>query len=153
VDELERFGHDASPPIAEHDGSLAGRRSRDCHGSPAGFTLIETLVALTVLFVVLVVLSTGLLLARRTSEALRAQRQVDRALEASLETLRAGELALRSGPIAPPPAAVVDFPVALQLEVAPRGSRGLYEVTLRAGYLRRGVLVERRLASQIWRPQ
>lgn len=127
--------------------------SRKAARRPRGFTLIETLVALTLLFVVLITLSTGLLVARRASESLRAQRQVDRVLEATLEAVRAGELALADGPLPLASDAVVDFPVALLLEVRPRGSRGLQEVTVRASYLRRGSQVERSLVSQVWRPR
>jgi len=103
--------------------------------------------------VLLIGLSTGLLVARRTSEALKAQRQVDRLLEESLETLRAGELPVRSGPLPIDHGAGVDFPVALHLEVSPQGLGGLDLVVVRATYLRQGDPVERRLASQIWSPR
>lgn len=116
-----------------------------------GFTLVETLVALAVLFVVLIGLATGLLVTRGASEALRDHRQVDRELEASLETLRAGEIALRSGPVAMA-GADPGFPVGLQLEVVATETPGLYEVTVRASYLRRGAPIERYLTSLVWRP-
>ncbi|HVS63911.1 MAG TPA: type II secretion system protein [Thermoanaerobaculia bacterium] len=135
--------------------SIATSEASGRHGGSGelAFTLIETLVALTLLFVLLIGLSTGLLVARRTSEALEARRQVDRLLEASLETLRAGELPVRSGPLPIGLGAGVDFPVALHLEVSPRGLGGLDLVVVRATYLRRGHPVERRLVSQIWSPR
>lgn len=148
VDELGRTERDASPPTSEPDETHRGRSAPYCHD---GFTLIETLVALAVLFFVLIGLANGLMMARRASEALREQRQVDRMLEASLETLRVGGIALRNGPVAMP-AAEPGFPVALQLEVAPTGSAGLFEVTVYASYLRRGATLERSLTSLVWRP-
>jgi type II secretory pathway pseudopilin PulG len=146
---LGRTDRDASPPVSRPDESHRGRRTQYRHDD--GFTLIETLIALAVLFVVLIGLANGLMVARRASEALREQRRVDRMLEASLETLRVGGIPLRNGPVGMP-AAEPGFPVALQLEVVPTRSAGLYEVTVYASYLRRGALLERRLTSQVWRP-
>jgi type II secretory pathway pseudopilin PulG len=147
-DELGRTDRDASPPTSGPGETRRARGALTCHD---GFTLIETLVALAVLYVVLIGLASGLMLARRASEALREQRQVDRMLEASLETLRVGGIALRNGPVAMP-SAEPGFPVALQLEVAPIGSAGLFEVTVYASYLRRGATLERSLTSLVWRP-
>ena len=148
MNELGRSGRDASPTTSERGETHRGRREPYRHD---GFTLIETLVALAVLFAVLIGLASGLMLARRASEALREQRQVDRMLEAALETLRVGGIALRSGPVGTS-AAEPGFPVALQLEVAPAGSSGLFEVTVYASYLRRGATLERHLTSLVWRP-
>jgi prepilin-type N-terminal cleavage/methylation domain-containing protein len=144
---VTRGGRVAAGPISSSCRALGSARSA------RGFTLIETLVALTVVFVVLVSLSTGLLVAHRTSEALRAQRQVDRVLEASLETLRAGALPLAGGPLPPGLAADVPFPLALDLDVQPQSTAGLHLVVVRATYLQRGATVERRLVSQVWRPR
>jgi type II secretory pathway pseudopilin PulG len=147
VDEPGRIGRESSSAIAGPGEAHPTPTPPERHD---GFTLIETLVALAVLFVVLIGLASGLLLARRASESLREQRQVDRALEASLETLRVGMIPLRSGPVA----MTTDpgFPIALQLVVDPAGPAGLYEVTVYASYLRRGTAIERSLTSQVWRP-
>jgi hypothetical protein len=157
VDELDRLGHGTPPPTAAagpaaEDAPPARRRaSQNCHGG--GFTLVETLVALTVLFVVLVGLATGLTVTRRAAESLRLQRAADRALEASLEGLRSSPALPRGGALPAPAAWGARTPVALSLEVEPLRPAGLHRVTLRAAYLHRGATIQRTLVSQIWRPR
>ncbi|HVS16867.1 MAG TPA: type II secretion system protein [Thermoanaerobaculia bacterium] len=133
--------------------SSDGERAPSGGVRSSGFTLIESLVGLTVLFVVLVGLAAGLAVTRRAAEGLRLQRAADRALESSLEALRAAPDVPRSGPLPAPAAWDLRAPLALGVTVEPLPPQGLHRVTLSAAYLHRGATIERRLVSQVWRPR
>ena len=64
-------------------------------GRPSGFTLIEALVALTILGVALLLGMQLLIQTPRIIRRIDAERQAFRALEATLEGVRAGVIALR----------------------------------------------------------
>ena len=111
-----------------------------------GSILVESLVALVLLSVALLM---GLPLLFGQPGAVRrldAQRTALGALDSTLEAIRAGALPLqnaRYGSGTPgDPAVWVDVD----------GSAGLYRVTLRAVYKVRDQTFERRIESMVWRP-
>lgn len=121
-----------------------------------GFTLVEALVALLLLTVALL-MGFGLLARQpRAIERMRSGEEAMRAIEASLETLRAGGLALESGLLRPPLA----YPVSpstdgllVGLEVEPLvGTEGLYKVTVEARYQVGRGTHRRRVQTLVWRP-
>jgi len=122
----------------------------------AGFSLIETLVALAVLAVVLLT-GVGLLANhRRALERLAAGREATAAVGAVLEGVRAGAVALDpdAGPaVLPPPVAGVRAQgLRLSVETRETGAPGLWEVEVRAVYLAAGAPGRRSVETMVWRP-
>lgn len=114
-----------------------------------GSILVESLVALVLLSVALLM---GLPLLFGQPEAVRrldAQRAALRALDSTLEALRAGDLPLESARYG---AGTPDDPV-VRIEIEPRPrSAGLYRVHLRAVYRVRDQTFERQVETLVWRP-
>jgi prepilin-type N-terminal cleavage/methylation domain-containing protein len=117
--------------------------------APHGFTLIETLAALFLLTLTLL-LGLGLVLQHpRIVRRLDAQREALHTMEATLEALRAGALPLASQDLPP----VGRHRMALSVRIAPAGDPpGLYRVEVRARYLVEGQPRERTVESLLWRP-
>lgn len=123
--------------------------------APGGFTLIETLIALAILMVALLLGLPLVLEQPRILARVEAQREATRAIEAALEALRAGEVPLA-------PARIHGFALSagepaprgltLWIDVAPAGAPYLYDVTLRTRVDVRGQPLERRVETLIWRP-
>ena len=113
-----------------------------------GFTLVETLVALVLLTLTLL-LGLGLVLQHpRIVRRLDAHRDALHAMEATLEALRAGALPLHSQDLPP----VGARRMALSVEAVPEGNPpGLYRVVVRVGYQVDGQDRERRVETLIWR--
>ncbi len=120
----------------------------------SGFTLIETLIALTIIAVALLLAMALLLQQPRVVKRADAERAAMRAIEATLESIRAGTVPLAGerlegfgliGDAAPPDLAV-------GVEVAPGGDAGLYRLTLRASYTIYGRPVVKRVDTLVWRP-
>jgi prepilin-type N-terminal cleavage/methylation domain-containing protein len=120
----------------------------------SGFTLIETLIALTIIAVALLLAMALLLQQPRVVKRADAERAAMRAIEATLESIRAGTVPLAGerlegfgliGDAAPPDLAV-------GVEVAPGDDAGLYRVTLRASYTVYGRPVVKRVDTLVWRP-
>jgi prepilin-type N-terminal cleavage/methylation domain-containing protein len=105
-------------------------------GRPSGFTLIEALVALTILGVALLLGMQLLIQTPRIISRIDAERQAFRALEATLESLRAG---------LPPPDPNVS------VEVEPAHLPGLSHVTLTAHYSLLNVTYEKQIETLVWR--
>lgn len=126
-------------------------------GPPArqGFSLVETTVALALVSVMLL---TGLALATlqpRLQDRTRAGEEALRAIEAAVETLRAGELPLRSGQLLPGIAYPVGNPgrdLRLTLEVRSLETPDLFEVRVVATYLTSGRPASREVTTLAWRP-
>ena len=114
-----------------------------------GFTLVETLVALVLLTLALL-LGLGLVLQHpRIVRRLDAQREAIHSLEATLEALRAGALPLESRVLPP----VGPRRMALSIQIAPEGyPPGLYRVRVSAHYLVEGQPRERSVETLLWRP-
>lgn len=121
------------------------RRSRALRG----FTLVETLVALVLLTLTLL-LGLGLVLQHpRIVRRLDAQREALHMLEGALEALRAGALPLVPQELPP----TGPHHMSISIEVEPTGSPpGLYKVDVRVGYLVDGQPRERSVETLVWRP-
>ncbi len=121
----------------------------------AGFSLIETLVALAVLAVVLLT-GVGLLTHHhRALVRLAAGREATAAAGAVLEGIHAGAVPLipGEGPAVPPPVAAVRARgLRLAVETRETGEPGLWEVEVRATYLAGGTPGLRSVKTLVWRP-
>jgi prepilin-type N-terminal cleavage/methylation domain-containing protein len=122
-------------------------------GRPNGFTLLEALVALAILGIALLL---GMQLLIQTPRAIRrldAERQAFRALEATLDSLRASggvpedeelsEFHTAAGTPAPEELTV-------SVTVQPTDKPGLYHVTLIARYKVLDVSYQKRLETLFW---
>lgn len=115
-------------------------------GRSSGFTLVEALIALTVLGVALLMGMELVMQIRRDVLRLDAERQAMRAMEATLEAMRAGTLPVEICKSCKPyelsefvtlagaPAAR-DLKLGVTVDVASTSRPGLYQVTLTAHYL------------------
>ena len=114
-----------------------------------GSILVESLVALVLLSVALLM---GLPLLFGQPGAVRrldAQRAALGALDSTLEALRTGDLPLQSARYG---AGTPDDPVVwVEVEPEPRPA-GLYRVNLRAVYQVRSQTFERQIETLVWRP-
>lgn len=114
-----------------------------------GFTLVETLVALALLTLALL-LGLGLVLQHpRIVHRLDAQREALHALEATVEALRAGALPLVSQDLPP----VGPRKLTVSIQIAPEGyPPGLYRVRVSARYVVATQSRERSVETLLWRP-
>ncbi len=129
-------------------------------GDGQGFSLVETLVALTLIAVAL--LFTIALLAQepQVQLRLRAHRESLEALDRVHEAIRAG-MSLRLGShrldwqslYDPPPSHDAARDLVIWADVEARSPRGLYQVTLRARYFVGERSFDRLLTTRIWRPR
>jgi prepilin-type N-terminal cleavage/methylation domain-containing protein len=134
-------------------------------GRPSGFTLIEALVALTILGVALLLGMQLLIQTPRIIRRIDAERQAFRALEATLEGVRAGSVSLvnqrlecfhtAAGTDAPCPDPDNDLDDDDYLEVLmlvePTDLPRLHHVTLTARYPVRKVEQKKQLETLVWR--
>jgi prepilin-type N-terminal cleavage/methylation domain-containing protein len=120
----------------------------------SGFSLAETVVALAILGVALL-MGLGLVLQHpRVVKRVDAEREAYRALESTLESVRAGLIPLQpltldgfvtAAGTAPPKE------LAISMDVRPRATPGLYDVTLVARYQIFGETKEKKVETMIWR--
>jgi prepilin-type N-terminal cleavage/methylation domain-containing protein len=123
-------------------------------GRPSGFTLIEALVALTILGVALLLGMQLLIQTPRIIRRMDAERQAFRALEATLEGVRAGGVDLADQELtgfftAAGTRAPSDLKVSMHVE--PAHLPGLYHVTLTARYSVLNVAHQKQLETLVWR--
>ena len=120
-----------------------------------GFTLIESLLALLLVMMALLLGHRFAIELPRTVNRLQAGNEAMRAIDSALETLRAGSIPLEDGVLAPP----VAYPLpgsstkdmALFLDVEPTATVGLYEVTVEARYIVGQSILRRRVQTLAWR--
>ena len=124
----------------------------------SGFTLIESLIGLTLLAAILLATASLLATVPREVRRVEARREATRALEAALESLRAGQLPIATGIVdaqfygwtqPPRPAAAG---LRLWLRTEPISPPGLYRVTVRARYSIHHRPQERSIETLAWRP-
>jgi prepilin-type N-terminal cleavage/methylation domain-containing protein len=119
-----------------------------------GFTFLETLVALAILGIALLLVLTLVLNQPRMLKRLDAQRQAFRAMEGTLEAVRAGAIPLATtrfenfdflaGTPAPPDLTV-------QMDVQPISPPpGLYRVSLSAHYTLAGQGFDKKVQTLVW---
>lgn len=118
-----------------------------------GFTLVETLVALALLTLALL-LGLGLVLQHpRIVRRLDAQREAIHSLETTLEALRAGGIPLASQTLRPTDPRKVAPSIEIEVEITPASTPpGLYRVQVRAAWQVEGQLKERSVETLLWRP-
>jgi prepilin-type N-terminal cleavage/methylation domain-containing protein len=121
----------------------------------SGFSLVEVLIALVIVGMALLM---GMGLALQNPRIVRrtdAERQAFRALESTLEAVRAGAVPLKTSVLGGF-ATAVDKPapadLAVLMEVAPAGLPGLFEVTLQASYTVKQRKFQKSLKTMIWSP-
>ena len=120
-----------------------------------GFTLVEALVALLLLSLAML-LGYGFMMRQpQAMQRLEAGDEALRAIESSLETLRAGAIPLQPGMLQPviaypPPTIAADL--LIDLEVEPTETPGLFEVHLEARYRVGRSIHRRHVQSMIWSP-
>jgi prepilin-type N-terminal cleavage/methylation domain-containing protein len=120
----------------------------------SGFSLAETLVALAILGTALLMGTALVLQHPRVVKRVDAGRQAYRALESTLESVRAGLLPLEPLALDGFVTAAGGSPpqdLAISMDVDPRPVPGLYQVTLVARYSVLGEAKEKRVETLVWR--
>ncbi len=124
----------------------------------SGFSLIETLIGLTLLAAILLATASMVAVVPREIHRVAARREATRALEATLESMRAGQLPAASGVVEPnlyrwtqpqPPTAKG---LRLWINTEPIAPPGLFRVTVRARYSVHHQVVEQAVETLTWRP-
>ena len=134
---------------------MSSAPSRRRSGHQRGFSLLEVLVALTILGVALLL---GMALVLQNPRIVRradSERQAFRALESTLEAVRAGAIPLQTSQLDAFVTAVgTPAPKDLSIEmlVEPAGLPGLFEVTLSARYRVAQQRFVKRLRTMVWSP-
>ncbi|HEV2851305.1 MAG TPA: prepilin-type N-terminal cleavage/methylation domain-containing protein [Thermoanaerobaculia bacterium] len=130
---------------------LPPRRS----GRESGFSLVEVLIALVLVGTALL-MGMGLALQQpRIVRRLDGERQAFRAMEATLEAVRAGVVPLRTAELGGFVTAVgtpAPKNLQIQMQVDPEGTPGLFQVTLLARYEVEHRKVEKTLRTLVWSP-
>lgn len=110
-------------------------------GRESGFSLVEVLIALVLVGTALL-MGMGLALQQpRIVRRLDGERQAFRAMESTLEAVRAG--------VVPPPA---PKGLKIHMQVEPAGTPGLFQVTLQATYEVDHRKAEKVLRTMVWSP-
>jgi prepilin-type N-terminal cleavage/methylation domain-containing protein len=121
-----------------------------------GFTLVEVLVALWIVTVALLAGIALVLQQPRVVKRIDAERQAVRAMDWTLESMRAGLVPLQSVDLQGfVNSTVVGAPapdLKVSVFVSPGAKPGLYDVSLVARYTVLGQTRQRRLRTLFWRP-
>jgi prepilin-type N-terminal cleavage/methylation domain-containing protein len=122
---------------------------------PSGFSLIEVLIALSLLGVALLL---GMELVMQNPRIVRrtdGERQAFRAMESTLEAVRAGVIPLQTSELGGMVTAVgapAPKDLTISMQVYPAGLPGLYQVTLTARYSVFHQPYRKRLQTMVWSP-
>lgn len=120
----------------------------------SGFTLLETLLALTILSIALL-FTTALLVAEpRIAGRFDADRQAMRAIESTLEAVRAGVIPLADAQLlgfSTQAGGAASRDLAVYLTVSPGDVAGLYRVSVSARYTVFGHAHEKHVETLVWR--
>ncbi len=127
------------------------------HTPPPGFSLIETLVALSLLAVAMLLTLSLIFQEPRTLNRIAAHQQAYRALEQTLEAIRAGRtVPLGRELIDPLWLLRPEDPAALDLQIfsdrQEESASGLFRLTLTARYRAGRQWYERSLETLVWYP-
>lgn len=119
----------------------------------SGFTLLEALVAATLLTLALLLGVALVLQQPRIVRRLDAQREALHAMETAIESLRSGALPLQSQRLDLRSAAAPGAP-SVWITVEPAGyPPGLWQVSVRAAWATDGQVRQSRVETMIWRPE
>jgi len=130
-------------------------RTGSSRSGQSGFSLLEALVALVLLGVALLLGMELLLQNPRVVRRLDGERQAFRAMESTLEAVRAGAIPLMTsdlGGFSTAVGAPAPKDLAISMQVDPTGLPGLFQITLRATYTADRKKVQKELQSMIWSP-
>jgi len=120
-----------------------------------GFTLLEALIALVLLGVALLLGMELVLQNPRMVRRMDGERQAFRAMEATLESVRAGAIPLITADLGSYSTAVgkpARHDLAISMQVDPTDVPGLYQVTLQARYTADKRKVQKELQTKVWSP-
>jgi prepilin-type N-terminal cleavage/methylation domain-containing protein len=124
-------------------------------GRESGFSLVEVLIALVLVGTALL-MGMGLALQNpRIVRRLDGERQAFRAMESTLEAVRAGAIPLQTSDLDGFVTAVgtpAPKDLKIHMEVDPADTPGLFQVTLRSSYEVEGRKVEKMLRTLVWSP-
>jgi prepilin-type N-terminal cleavage/methylation domain-containing protein len=124
-------------------------------GRESGFSLVEVLIALVLVGTALL-MGMGLALQNpRIVRRLDGERQAFRAMESTLEAVRAGAIPLKTSELDGFVTAVgtpAPKDLKIDMQVDPAGTPGLFQVTLRASYGVEHRKVEKMLRTLVWSP-
>jgi prepilin-type N-terminal cleavage/methylation domain-containing protein len=121
----------------------------------SGFSLLEALVALVLLGVALLLGMELVLQNPRMVRRMDGERQAFRAMESTMEAVRAGVIPLQTSDLGGFSTAVgtpAPKNLAISMQVDPTGLPGLYQVTLRARYTADARQVQKELQTMVWSP-
>ena len=134
------------------------RLESSSHGASAGFTLIESLIGLTLLAAILLTTISLLISVPRAMHRVAARREASRALGATLESLRDGNLPATDGLVEPStytwtqPSQPTAKGLRLFLHTEAISPPGLFRVTVMARYSTHHMQSEQSVETLAWRP-
>jgi prepilin-type N-terminal cleavage/methylation domain-containing protein len=121
----------------------------------SGFSLLEALIALVLLSVALLMGMELVLQNPRMVHRMDRERQAFRAMESTIESVRAGVIPLQSADLGAYSTAVgtpARKDLAICMQVDPTPLPGLFQVTLRARYTTDNHKVQKELQTMVWSP-